>query len=94
MTVTERHFLGEWRQVRPNPRPASIFITFEEGGRLQYTIETETVQHFLLTWRLDGDVIVTDQPSAPREDRTKFRFAGPSRLVMERDDETYVYDRV
>ena len=32
----------------------------------------------LLTWRIDGEELVTDQPSAPNEERTRFRFEGPN----------------
>ena len=91
--MNEQNFIGEWQQVRPNPAPASIFIEFEEGGRLKYTVETETVQHFLLTWRVEGDVLITDQPSAQRLEATRFRFVTPTRLVLELRDETYVYER-
>lgn len=94
MVATERSFLGEWRQLEPDPHPGSIFITFAAGGRLRYTIETATVQHILLNWRIDGDFLVTDQPSAPREERTSFRFPWSSRLVLERLGETYTYERI
>lgn len=94
MFATEQHFLGEWRQVEPDPHPASIFITFERGGRLRYTVETTTVQHILLTWRVDGNALITDQPSAPRQERTRYRFTAPSRLVFERRAESYTYERI
>lgn len=93
MAAESISLLGEWRQIDPDPHPASISITFETGGHLRYAIETTTVQQILLTWRVDGDTIVTDQPSAPREERTRFHFAGPRRLVLQRAGETYRYER-
>ena len=90
---SEQSFLGEWRQVEPDPHPGSILITFEDDGRLRYTVETTTVQHILLTWRVDGDVLITDQPSAPRQESTRFRFLSPSRLMLERVGESYIYER-
>jgi hypothetical protein len=92
VNATER-LLGRWRQVAPDPSPASIFITFEPDGRLRYALETGTTQIILLTWRVDGDVLVSQQPGAPREDRAQFRFDGAGRLVVEREGERYTYER-
>jgi hypothetical protein len=91
MNATER-LLGRWRQVAPDPSPASIFITFEPDGRLRYALEAGTTQIILLTWRVDGNVVVSEQPGAPREDRAHFRFDGPGRLVLEREGESYTYE--
>lgn len=94
VVAIERHLLGEWRQIEPDSRPAAIYITFEADGRLRYTVEADTIQHILLTWYVEGNVLVTDQPSAPRQERTYFKFMAPSRLVLERNGETYSYERV
>jgi hypothetical protein len=94
MNPTERQLVGDWRQIEPDPHPASILVTFESDGRLRYTIETATIQHILLTWRIEDSALVTDQPSAPREERTQFRFEGSSRLVLERPGERFCYERV
>ena len=94
MHMTERAFLGEWRQVKPDPAPECVTISFEQAGRLTYTVHGGTIQHILLTWRIDGDQIITDQPSAPAEETTRFRFAAPDRLILERDSEQYVYVRI
>jgi hypothetical protein len=48
----------------------------------------------LLTWRVEGEVIITDQPAAPRLERALFRLEPPLRLVLERQNETFVYERV
>jgi hypothetical protein len=89
----ERHFLGEWRQVNPPTGSDNIFINFETEGRLTYSIEGDTTQHFILTWKVVGSTVVSDQPSVPREEVTPFHFESPSRLVLEREDERYVYER-
>jgi len=90
--ITERHFLGEWRQIRPDPRPASFFTAYEAGGRLRYTIESDTVQTWEFTWRVDGDtIIVVAQRGDPMIFR--FRFQSPTMLVLERNGERSVYVR-
>lgn len=93
MQRKEREFFGEWRQVSPDSAPEVVTIHFEPLGHLTYTARGETIQHILLTWRIEGDQIVTDQPSAPAEERTHFRFTTPDRLVLDREDEQYVYVR-
>ena len=90
----ESTLLGEWRQLAPDPAPAAIFVTFEAEGTLRYRIESTTIQHVLLTWRIDGDTLITDQPSAPRESRSRFRFRSSSRLVLELSGEHFEYERV
>ena len=94
MAAGETALPGEWRQVKPDPHPAAIFLTFEPDGALRYRIEADTVQHILLTWRVEGDTIISDQPSAPQEQRTRFSFAGPDRLLLDYDGEMFAYERV
>jgi hypothetical protein len=89
----ETLILGEWRQIEPDPSPVSIFVTFENGGGLQYRIEAATTQFVLLTWRIDGDVLITNQPSAPAEMQTRFHFASSSLLVLEWNGERFAYER-
>ncbi len=91
--ITERHFFGEWRQIEPPTEPEAVFIEFEPGGRLTYTVEGPTTQQILLTWTLNGDTLETNQPSHPRLDSIKYRFESPSRLILERSDGTYILER-
>ena len=81
MTLLSRFFgrppgvllAGTWRQLEdPN-----ISMVFFPDGRLEYrTIEGDVVQIMKLTYRIDGRDIVSNQPSAPREERTAFRIEG------------------
>ncbi len=79
-------FLGEWRQVRPDPRPASIFVRFEPDGHLTYVIDDQNIQ---LTWRLEADTLVVNDDQISR-----YRFRSPTVLILERGAERYVYYRV
>jgi hypothetical protein len=79
-------FLGEWRQVRPDPAPASIFVRFEAHGRVTYVIGE---QHIQLSWRLDGDTLVVND-----DQRSRYRFRSPTVLILERGGERHVYYRV
>jgi hypothetical protein len=57
-------------------------IDFRADGTLYYSIDAgDRWQVMKLVWRVEGDMIVTDQPSAPREERTPFSFDHEGRLV-------------
>jgi hypothetical protein len=42
----------------------------------------DKTQSMRMTYRVDGAVLVTDQPSSPKEERTGFRFDGDA-LILE-----------
>jgi hypothetical protein len=57
---------------------------FRDDGRLRYSILSgETWQIMRLAYRIEGDVLVTDQPSEPREERTRFSIEGDGSLILE-----------
>lgn len=78
--------LGAWRQVRPDPAPATIEVRFGPDGHVLYSVDG---QQITLTWRVEADTLVigTDQ-------RSRYRFRSPTVLVLERGGERFVYYRV
>jgi len=79
-------FLGTWRQVRPDPAPATVVVRFEPDGLLVYSVDGHQIR---LTWHLEEDMLVVgdQQPS-------RYRFRSPTVLILERAGERYVYYRV
>ncbi len=58
-------------------------IEFEPDGQLTYTVHTEGKdQKMFLTFRVDNGVLVTNQPSAPREERTAYTVTSDGKLVL------------
>lgn len=50
-----------------------VSLSFSPGGALEYTIHEDGKRQIIwLTYRIEGEEIVTDQPSNPREERTRF----------------------
>lgn len=53
-----------------------VLLEFDEDGNLTYVVRGEkTDQIIKLRYQIDGDTIVTDQPSAPQTERTAFSLA-------------------
>jgi len=72
--------LGKW-YGRVNGEP--VAIEFREGGQMAYAVVAgDKTQSMRMTYRVDGEVLVTDQPSSPKEERTGFRFDGDA-LILE-----------
>jgi hypothetical protein len=71
-----------FRRRRPEAKQDSLIgawvgqgvdMEFRRDGTLDYVvIEPGKRQIMKLTYRVEGDEIVSNQPSAPREERTKF----------------------
>ena len=60
-----------------------VSLRFEADGTLVYTIHLPKKEQIMrLTYRVEQGVLVTDQPSSPREHRTEFYFTEDGRLAM------------
>ena len=82
---------GTWRQTGA---AQSTEMIFHSDGRLEYRIlEGSVLQIMKLTYRVEGNEIVSDQPSSPREERSTFRFEGPNVLVLTYGGEESRYER-
>jgi hypothetical protein len=61
----------------------SMAVEFAPDGRLACVIlHGDRRQTIMLTYRLEGKYLITDQPSHPREERTKVEFVGDD-IVLE-----------
>ena len=96
--TAKQRLLGNWRtdpsDTASLERFGSVRLRFEADGTMAYVIETEsTDQVVLLTFEVAGNELVTNQPSAPRIERTRFRFTQDGLLVLGRDEESSRYVR-
>jgi hypothetical protein len=73
-----------------------VTLEFSEDGSLTYTIHSDASdQSIFLRFRIEGDVIIIiDQPSAPREESTKYEIAPDGRLVLTHQGEVTAYGRI
>lgn len=60
-----------------------VSLRFESDGRLAYSIHRDDKrQIMLLIYRVEGDILVIDQPSEPREERVAFEITPQGKLVV------------
>lgn len=59
-------------------------MVFEANGQLKYVQHlVDGAQIMNLIYKVDGDCLVTDQPSSPNEEKTKFEFETEDVLVLD-----------
>ena len=91
--MIDKRLLGRWDSI-PGTTEEAVTIEFADDGSLTYTIHAAHAdQKIFLRCRTEDDVIVSDQPSEPREERTQYRFAQDGRLVMTYEGEETIYRR-
>ena len=65
-----------------------VTIEFDEAGNLNYLIKSEgKVEAILMTYRVDGATIVSDQPSHPNPQRTEYALTSDGALILSFDGE-------
>ena len=70
---------GTWRSDPDDLEAIRMYgdvsLDFFPDGQLTYTVHSEGKrQIMLLTYRIEGDMLTTDQPSEPKEETTQFLF--------------------
>lgn len=58
-------------------------MEFHPDGTLEYTVHGDEVdQKMKLSYRIQGNILITDQPSSPKTARTEFLFGDDGRLAL------------
>lgn len=91
--MIDERLLGRWESVTGVGQDP-VTIEFTVDGSLTYTIHAPgTNQQMFLRYSIEDGVIITDQPSHPREERTAYRITSDGRLVMTNSGEQSVFVR-
>jgi hypothetical protein len=82
---TPAWLLGRWRLLHADA-PLELMpgtrMDFREGAELLYTIAVEGREFDLtLVYRVDGDLLLTDNPAAPHSAATRFTL-GPGEVLV------------
>lgn len=80
--------LGTWmsdpEDIESIRKFGNLKLHFTEDGQLIYRLLGEhKEQKMFLTYRVEDNVLITDQPSHPREERTKFQITEEDKLEQE-----------
>lgn len=68
----------------------SLFVNFPREFQ---SLQIQIIELFLMTYRIEGETLITNQPSHPREERTQFRITSDGRLILLYGDDHSVYVR-
>jgi hypothetical protein len=95
----KQQLVGKWRSDPEDPEAISeygdVSLDFLPNGGLTYTVRAEGKREImLLTYRVEGDVLITDQPSHPKEERTRFEIKPCGKLVLLYEHRPSTYVRV
>ena len=64
-------------------RWGNVVLEFDESGGLSYTIRGDDKDEMIiLRYQVEGSTLITDQPSAPRVERTQFSFTPDGVLIL------------
>jgi len=77
--------IGCWQRIEPSVEgELAAEIQFRGHGQLRYCVLTfDSWQIMKLTYCVEGDALITDQPFAPRMERTRILFEQDGTLVLE-----------
>jgi hypothetical protein len=83
----DERLLGRWALARSEQdldTGESVVAEFTPDGRLEYSITKGGQTGIMkMVYRVDGGVLITDQPSSPQEERTNYSFEAEGLLVLD-----------
>lgn len=96
--VKKNKLLGAWVRDPDSikSRAEESFLDFHDNNHLVFVchdIEKGTECISILTYIIEDDILIIDQPTHPREERTKFWFTLDNKLMLTLDDELLTYIR-
>jgi hypothetical protein len=91
--------IGEWISDPADSESirkyGEVSMNFKDDGQLIYRIHSPgETDIMLLRYRVQDGWLITNQPSAPREERTAFSIAPDGKLILVYRDSTYHLIRV
>ena len=94
----DRRLLGRWLLVRAEQGFSTgdrVVSEFTPDRKLIYSItQGEKTSIMNMTYRVDGGVLITDQPSHPSDERTKYSFDDAGLLVLDYNSAKTWFQRI
>lgn len=85
--MDQSDLIGSWKSDPTDPKGKDAYgevsLRFEADGTLLYIAHgPDKDQVMRLTYRLEPGMIITDQPSQPRSERTVYKIAEDGALIL------------
>jgi hypothetical protein len=90
-SMTDAFLIGKWKRdpsdLKSLEEYGETVLDFKPNGILVFAwlSNAEKEQIALLTYRFDGQCLITDQPSSPRNDKVRVEILSQNVLVLDRD---------
>jgi len=86
-TKSNNQLIGNWlsdlHDAETNNAIGNVKITFTADGELIYVICGDNKNQIIhMTYAVDGNILITDQPSHPHIERTEYFFINENTLVL------------
>lgn len=90
--------IGKWNSDQSDEATrisiGNVKMTFTKDGKLIYDINVgDKVERMNLVYKIHNDIIITDQPSHPQEQKSKFTIEENIKLILEFEGEKTVFLR-
>lgn len=83
----DARLIGRWRLLRADTSldfAPNVAMEFLPGGRLRYAFDAGgNPQSIMLVYRVEGDVLYTDNPAAPHARETRYGFGPGDVLILD-----------
>ncbi|WPU99898.1 hypothetical protein SNE26_28215 [Mucilaginibacter sp. cycad4] len=96
--MKSNELIGTWKLDETNLEALEIYgntsMEFKDNGELLYTVnEGDKKQHVFMTYEVQGNKLLTDQPSSPKQETTQFAIVD-NRLELYFDGVKSVFIRI
>ena len=96
--IDTKKIIGSWELVEADPSldlGDNDEMEFTEGGDLFYGIDAGSKWQIMqLTYKVENGSLITDQPSSPNEERTKYNFDEDGLLIIDYEGAFAKYQRI
>lgn len=93
--ITKQELIGKWEMEKRSPSDHErIILEIKDDDTLIYTtLKDHQKQIIFLTYNLEDNLLITDQPSAPGIERTQVSFKG-MKLIFNFEGEISIFNRI
>ena len=91
--------IGTWRikhdDLAATVEYGDIYLEFTEDDKLIYTIYKPNGKQIInMIYKIEDGELITDQPSKPKEERTKFEITEERNLILNFEGKKSIYSKV